>query len=215
MLQLPTMATPPATSQVVPAGAGPAAPQAAGNGLPSLAAILAKRASGQPLSNAEKGRLSWYGRQSGAPSKPAGPAPAPRRPALAGLPSPAEPFDPLPAAPDDPELVKTCCGSALDLVAALEQTFVSWLAVRQGFSPKEADSFAAQCEAPPALRQGIIDLSPAAAAQAGFSVAQYPLYAFGAALLAFLTRSLVAPCRAVIRAGAERKQAAQRAEPKA
>lgn len=179
---LPTVADPAATSPAIPAGVGQPASQPANGTLPSVTDIIAKRAAGEPLSNAEKGRLSWYGRQSQPGAKPAGPKPAAGRPPVAGLPPPAQPIDALPAPPADPAAVRVVCEAILSGIETARTHLISGAVARLDADAATVEGFAKRCAMNPGYRKVMVDTSPAAAEQLGINSQNLPIWAFLGAL---------------------------------
>lgn len=165
-------------SAAVPPGAGPAGSGATADALPSLADILAKRAAGEPLTAAEKGRLSWYGRRGGrAPQSSAAKPPA-RGPAVAGVPPDPAPDDLPPPDPADPQAVRVVCEAILAGIETGRTHLIATWAARIGADAATCEGFARRAAMNPSYRKVMVDVSPAVAQQLGIHSQNLPVWAF-------------------------------------
>lgn len=181
-----TVAPAPTTATPVPPGTGPGGPRPGAAPLPSLQAILDKRARGEPLTNREKGRLSWFNRQGVPPTQPAGPAAPAGGPPVAGVaPGQAE-GDGLPVPPADASLVRGTVESVLGALDGIRRGLVSQSMARLGADPATVEKFAARAGVQPAAKAVMVETSPAVASSLGVNANNVPVAAFLSALAADL-----------------------------
>lgn len=149
-----------------------------------MADILAKRSRGEPLTLAERGRLSWYGRQKPPKAGPAVSAPSTGAPAVAGSP-PAEALGGSLVPPDvDPQLVRDPVAALVTACDGLRQNFVATVVEKLRATPPTVNRFASRAGMQPATKTVLVDTSPAVAKALGLRSDYFPIGAFCAALTA-------------------------------